>query len=365
MNNNDRREDNMKNTSFNDDAMNNIENHIECYQLPCAVIRDILPLYAEKLVSETTQNTVKAHLDSCEECAKAFAAMDCDENEIKNAASNQNIEEIDYLKKVKKRGIMSALICAAAAVLILCGVWYVKFFMYSGAATADSLDYAVDIDNNVITFSGSAKDKSMAVSDVKFDYENGKVVISAKKQPKVFWNSSDFFSTFMVSGQFNEVWVGDSIIWERGVWIEPDVSRLYAAKTPYIGDISAIGKAALAVGVPYHYGNFTNELQTSEEPYGWTIKITEPLKTDEINIIQYNEMMKRDVALLMALIDNLGYVTFEYGFYDTTGESVKSIIYDTFTITAEQASEIFGFNVKSCADSAQQLSNVLDKIQYQ
>lgn len=382
----------INNKSSNNDVNDSENIKKDSCLLPCDIARDLLPLYAEGLTSETTSEALMMHLKECRACSEALAAMSDDDNSIaaaiekdiafdlnESAKSQEKSEsktsdnvEIDYLKKIRKKGVITAALFAAAAVLLLCGFWYIKFFLYSGTADAGSLNYTVDVDGNVITFSGSTKDSSTAVSDVIFDCQNGKVIISAKKEPKVFWNSRDFFDTFMVVGDLNEIWVGDTIVWEYGQWIDPDVSRLYAAKTPYVGDISAIGKAASAVGVTYHYGAFTNELQTSEEPYGWTIKMSEPLKTEEINMTQYAKMMQRDAALLIALIDNLGYVTWEYSFYDSSvvdgvsgaKNAEKVLICDTLTVTAEEASQITGMDIKSCAQSARQLNSVLNKLQY-
>ena len=36
--------------------------------LPCDIVRDILPLYIDDVVSETTKNAVADHLESCHEC---------------------------------------------------------------------------------------------------------------------------------------------------------------------------------------------------------------------------------------------------------------------------------------------------------
>ena len=36
-------------------------------KLPCAVVRDLLPLYAENLTEDETKKLVDEHLESCEE----------------------------------------------------------------------------------------------------------------------------------------------------------------------------------------------------------------------------------------------------------------------------------------------------------
>ena len=40
----------------------------------CNIIRDILPLYADKMVSADTESFVEEHLIGCAECRAAFAS---------------------------------------------------------------------------------------------------------------------------------------------------------------------------------------------------------------------------------------------------------------------------------------------------
>lgn len=44
-------------------------------KLSCAVVRDLLPNYIEKLTSEETNREVKAHLDVCAPCTKIYEEM--------------------------------------------------------------------------------------------------------------------------------------------------------------------------------------------------------------------------------------------------------------------------------------------------
>lgn len=43
--------------------------------MPCSVIRDLLPLYAEDLTSEETKELVAEHLDGCPDCRRQLEAM--------------------------------------------------------------------------------------------------------------------------------------------------------------------------------------------------------------------------------------------------------------------------------------------------
>ena len=41
----------------------------------CDVVKDLLPSYAEDLLSDNTNQFVKEHLDSCQECRKVYDGM--------------------------------------------------------------------------------------------------------------------------------------------------------------------------------------------------------------------------------------------------------------------------------------------------
>ena len=64
----------------------------------CEMIRDLLPLYAERLTSPETEAEIQAHLAECPACREFFEEMTAPE-----PALTEPIPEVDGLKKVKKR----------------------------------------------------------------------------------------------------------------------------------------------------------------------------------------------------------------------------------------------------------------------
>ena len=44
-------------------------------KLPCGIVRDLLPLYADGLTGPETTEAVKAHLEGCSECREALRVM--------------------------------------------------------------------------------------------------------------------------------------------------------------------------------------------------------------------------------------------------------------------------------------------------
>lgn len=67
----------------------------------CNIVRDILPLYVEDMVSEETAKFVKEHLENCPECAKEFEDMKAGTKVEKISNETQNHLEAEVLKSMK------------------------------------------------------------------------------------------------------------------------------------------------------------------------------------------------------------------------------------------------------------------------
>ena len=98
----------------------------------CNLIRDILPLYVEDMVSTDTREFVSEHLEHCEACRAAFEHMQKPADIIPDA-------DIVPLKRIKKELFIKRLqtvfltaILACAIVTVLFGILTSpKFFPYS------------------------------------------------------------------------------------------------------------------------------------------------------------------------------------------------------------------------------------------
>ena len=66
--------------------------------LPCELIEDLLPMYVDELASPVTNEVVKEHLESCENCNRKYKIMKHPVSE----KSQKEVKEIDFLKKTKK-----------------------------------------------------------------------------------------------------------------------------------------------------------------------------------------------------------------------------------------------------------------------
>ncbi len=77
-------------------------------KLPCAVVRDLLPLYAEKLTEDETTVMVNEHLEGCAECRRRLGEID-----TKIDPPAESAGPLKALKKeIKRRRLYAALIAA-------------------------------------------------------------------------------------------------------------------------------------------------------------------------------------------------------------------------------------------------------------
>ena len=139
----------------------------------CNIIRDILPLYVENMVSEETSEFVKEHLEKCQECATEMEAMKAgtkvDEfsTETKNKLESEVEKSLKSIrKKFRKKAFRVASVIAAIiavifiAVSILLHIFPVYRLMSIGPAVFG--DYYSDEQIEKALYIGSAADRREA-----------------------------------------------------------------------------------------------------------------------------------------------------------------------------------------------------------
>lgn len=98
-------------------------------KLPCAVVRDLLPTYAENMVESETKTLVEEHLGSCPECRKRL-------DELKE--NNQPVETAAPLESLRKQLRIRRLRAAAMAAL---AVFIMLFAYYFRQDTPHPVDW--------------------------------------------------------------------------------------------------------------------------------------------------------------------------------------------------------------------------------
>ena len=112
----------------------------------CGIVQDLLPLYAENMVSDASREMIEAHLPVCEDCTEAYRRIKTPEPEL---ALHKN--EAESLKKFEKKRRMKlgwriALIVIGAVIAQNLIVGGLAFLFIYGAANS-GIDDDTDVRN--------------------------------------------------------------------------------------------------------------------------------------------------------------------------------------------------------------------------
>ena len=91
----------------------------------CSIVRDILPLYVDNVVSEDTKQFIEEHISQCHECKKELELSQrvIPTEEIHQERSN----DAEVIKKVKKRLKYKNLIVGITSMILACCVMIITF----------------------------------------------------------------------------------------------------------------------------------------------------------------------------------------------------------------------------------------------
>lgn len=87
----------------------------------CNIIGDILPLYADDVVSKDTRILVEEHLAECEDCQEKYEDMKrelCVQTEL-SASEAEKQSLVSAKKRIKKKRIVTAILSMIAGVIII------------------------------------------------------------------------------------------------------------------------------------------------------------------------------------------------------------------------------------------------------
>lgn len=296
-------------------------------KIPCAVIKDLLPSYAEDLTSPETSGLVREHLEECPDCEAVYEAMHGEippetEGDCGIAADSS---EIDYLKKVRNTGRKKIIASVLAVLLLAGGAVFAKVYLYGSpiddfhmmvsrqcAEASTEFEETGDYEDFIIFSCWIEGTRGQAFTHYKIrETDEGKEVVLYAAPASIFhkdltmqiWIPEDSAESITIKG---DTYGENGCVTKRA-------KELYAARNPYIGDISADQKIANLLGVGEKLGSYTNKLDTEEKegweyPYGWELIFDEPWKDAE----RRSEKMKNYAYALIALIDNCGEISWTY-----------------------------------------------------
>ena len=318
-------------------------------ELSCAVVRDLLPSYVEGLTCEETNRAVETHLASCPDCARIRADMAAPEAE----APAQG-REVDYLKAVQRKSRRRVLLAVVCTLAVLLAGAAVKLFVIGQPLSREGLSWSMRLSKTDMDLRVSSTWSGVAYCRWALEADGDVVRLSAREVlPSFLYGSADHRERIPLEG-VREVWVADQLIWQDGTPIASATMELYAVKTPYVGDISALNRVANALGIQSQYGSYRNSLQTAQEPYGWTLEFSDPYMEEQSGRLD-SAMESRLAVLMLALVDNLGEVSWTYRTQDGAAK--------TRTVTLADANAGLPQSVKAYAASPAELQQLWDLLQ--
>ena len=187
--------------------------------LSCALVRDLLPSYVDRLTSEETNHAIDRHLAGCEGCREALRLMKGPQPAEAKPA------EVDYLKKVRRRGICRSLLVGTALVCLSLALFVFCFFYLGQKAPASDLLWDVVVDGNTLHLSGTIASSGLGVSRVTFSERDGDLTATVYTAPKTFFNQGEFSASYTAPAPIRQVRIGDLILWEEGETIHPTAAK--------------------------------------------------------------------------------------------------------------------------------------------
>ena len=115
--------------------------------MPCEVIEDLLPMYADELTSSVTNDIVEEHLNNCEKCNQKYRLM---KNPL-SEESERDVKEIDFLKKTKKNNRKRIIIWAAVIWLLALAFVGINYYFSGSNMNTDYLSYNLDVSGTDLT----------------------------------------------------------------------------------------------------------------------------------------------------------------------------------------------------------------------
>lgn len=325
-------------------------------KLSCHIVKDLLPLYLDELVSEETAAEIEEHLKTCADCQTQYDRMHTSLLDKQASQKAEARKEINYLRKVKKHTIRNFFLGTALTLFVCALLLALKLFVIGSPSEEYAITY-LNVSDDTVHLGGIFTNSASVYSRYKLKKtdEGERLVIYSCLASSL--NRSGAFNLEIprekISGTLS---VKENTVAVDGTLVSSLANRLYDARNPYIGDASANGRLAQTLGIANELGNFTNELQTSAQPYGWTLRFSDSAGNSAV----FDEKMKGFACVLLALTDNLGEVHWEY-----TIELSDKAVTRTRTVTTDDCAAFLGAPVKQFGDSPQKVQELLELVQEQ
>ncbi len=321
-------------------------------KLPCELIQDLFPSYIDGLTSEITNQVVEEHIEDCVECKHILMGM---KEKLSEPINQEEKEEIDFLKKTRNHAYKVIVGSVFVVILLIVGIYVSKTYLIGKPIYGDGVEFRkLEVQNtNCLGIDVVPKDENIVISSIQYTEEDGVVQIHLKwVKPSIFFKAGGTAGKpfYIAQEEIKRVCIGERILWERGEKITEFTSKVYNTRHLYVGDMSANGATARALNIGDVLGGGKNELQTTKEPYGWNILLDEGISSLERTAKE--RIMRAYAYIILAVVDNLGEMSFEY---KVNGESCRVVV------TKEDATKFAGMDIKEYGKDILLLQELIEK----
>lgn len=318
-------------------------------RIDCEVVQDLFPSYIDGLTCQRTNEVIEDHIAGCEKCSQVLSSMRGSSSEAMSI-STEDKQEIDFLKKNRTRNRRILIGSLAGAFLLFLLVIALRAFVIGTENDPNWTAINLRVADKELEFLAVPAGSADSIASLEFTEEDGVVTVQARSVLSIPYFRATPKGSYRASETIKEVRIGNRIIWSEGATVSALASELFATKHSYIGDMPANNRTAMALGIGTFLGEFTNELETAAEPYGWRILLSEEIPAAKLD--QKEHDMDAFGCAILGLIENLDHVTF---IYKSTGTE------KTRTITARDASTFLGEEIKNCGKNIRTLDRLLQK----
>lgn len=320
--------------------------------MPCEVIKDLLPSYIDELTSEASNRLIEEHLAGCEACRETLNSM----KEKTPADTIEEKTEIDFLKKNRRKNKWIIFSCIWAILIILAMVFITRYVIgeHKSDLYGDYFNWDIKVEGNHIELDGLVTQDIYKITRFSYAVSDGVLYVEAYVIPSGRVASliygKEFHAEYTSSEPFHQVEINGRILWNDGDKISSIASRLYILRHEYIGNELHNAQTERALGIYNSLGPYTNELVTDESTNDLKFTLSKGIPGFLLEIKE-NNMASFSYSML-ATIGNLDSVTWQY---IADGQTV------TKTVTKKDASDFLGQDIKNCYDDVSLLDLLMRK----
>lgn len=262
----------------------------------CNIVKDLLPSYIDGLTSRESNEFIKEHIRTCNDCKEEINKY----KSIEIKEKEETLKSIDYMKKPRKKlkGVI-----ALFSIIILSILIYLVIPKKEKSLDFTAFDYNIVNDHLVLNISSLSSNMFLKLKEEVVD---DTIYLQTYTTPVSSFGSYNL--EYNLNGKGNKtIYLNDTLIADKGEFLNQNIIKLFENKIKYIGDNSGVSNILNLLNLN-NFSPYTIEIQSNEEPYGLKINFSEKIREND----ETTKYLSTIGKYIMALIDNCDYVTFSY-----------------------------------------------------